>query len=137
MIAPLLVACTVAGALVWGALQQPQSKGLGIGLVLLPFGYGVGLSRLVLWVGSGVNLLLRLALMLSAGVAVLVGNLWGYGAMLAREQQGLTWSEVIQSYFGSWLRDNLRYELPFLIGGLVGAWVGLVWLKPHEHISVR
>jgi hypothetical protein len=137
VVAPLLVICTVAGALVWGALQQPQSKTLGIGLVLLPFGYGVGLSKLVLSVGSGVNLLLRLAIMLSAVMAVLVGNLWGFGVMLAQEQPGLTWGEVIQNYFGPWLRDNWRDEVPFLIGGLVGAWVGFIWLKPHEHISVR
>src|SRR5262249_46270275 len=72
---------TLVAGWLWGRIQQPGINHIILGLILLPFLYGVFLCWLVRKVGSGVNLALRLVLFGSVIVAVMIGNVWGFGAL--------------------------------------------------------
>jgi hypothetical protein len=136
-ILPLLFLSTVAGGWIWGRIQQPGINHIVLGLVLLPFLYGVFLCWLVRKMGSGVNLALRLVLFASVMIAVMIGNIWGFRALVAQTEPGIGWLDAIRLYFTFWLPNHFVKEIPYLLGGVSGAWVGLTWLRPLEKVEVR
>jgi hypothetical protein len=134
---PLLGIATVAGTLIWGYLQQPHLKSSPWWLLFFPFVYAFVLFDLVRRTGSGVNRALRGCLFASVIVVVLAGNVWGFRTALAQQQPGIGLGEAIRLYFTLWLPDHLKEEMPFLIGGILGAGFALTWLREKEKVAVR
>ncbi len=77
-------------------------------------------------------------------MSVLAGNIWGFRSFVMQhiEQPAnrvvteLGWVESIKLYFAA-LPNSWQGEAPFLLAGLVGAWIGLKLLKNEETIDVQ
>ena len=145
IVIPVLAVLTTVGGLIWGYLQQPKLLGhMGVMSFMLPAGWSFGLCWAIRKVSGGVTRMLRLSLFVSAIVSVLIGNIWGYRSFVVQQfaeqvDQPViapSWIESIQMYFLAF--PNIwQGEMPFVIGGVLGAWTALRLLKSEETINVQ
>ena len=142
---PMLAILTAVAGFVWGFLQQPQRlANFGMLAILLPAGWAYGLCWTISCVCGGVTRMLRLSLFASVIVSVLAGNIWGYRSFTIKQLENLFdqpiirpgWVESIELYFDA-IPHIWQGEIPFLIGGILGAWIGLRHLKSEETIQVQ
>jgi hypothetical protein len=95
-------------------------------------------------ISGGVNPMLRFSLFASVVVSVLAGNIWGYRSHIVQEAEkqvgervvGPGWMESVEIYFAA-LPKIWRGEILFLIGGVLGSWIGLRLLKSAETVDVK
>jgi hypothetical protein len=134
-VVPLLIGFSLAGAWLWGLVQQ-QIPGAAW-LFLVPLIYGWIVSAVVLRSGTGTSLALRLALAASVLLVVLVGNIWAYQVVLASEKGGASWGEAVRQYFTTRLGEHLAQEVSYFIGGFLGAVLAVAWLREDKRARVR
>jgi hypothetical protein len=144
-VVPSLCMLTLVGGWIWGFIQQPKLlEKLPVGVIfLLPILWACFLIFVILSLGRGVNLLLRIALSVSVLLSVLMGNVWGFRSHLVQLVQAgakqpvepPSWFEATLIYFES-LPWSWKGEVPFFVGGLVGAWLGHQLYKNREKIQV-
>ncbi|MBI2827347.1 MAG: hypothetical protein HYX69_21955 [Planctomycetia bacterium] len=141
----MLALLTAVGAWTWGFLQQPQRlERFGLLATLLPAVWAFGLCRVICYIAGGVTRMLRLSLFASVITSVLAGNIWGFRSFIVQEAErrlqrpvvGPDWIESVRMYFAA-LPTGWKGEVPFLIGGVLGAWIGLRLLKRAESIDVQ
>jgi len=142
---PALFACTVAGALIWGYLQQPDRLDrFGLLSILFPVGWALAVCCVVGSLSPGVTRSLRLSIFASVVLTVLAGNTWGFRSFLVqRMEQQLNrpvappdWFETVRLYFSA-LPQISKSEAPFFLGGIIGAWIGLRLLKREEYVEIH
>lgn len=145
LVLPALVGLTAVGGLIWGFLQQPERLDrFGLFSLLLPAVWAFGLCWAISRFSGGVTRTLRLSLFVSVVVSVLAGNIWGYRSFVVQQTEeqtnqtvvGPDCVESIKLYFTA-LPNSWPGEAPFLLAGLVGAWIGLRRLKGEETIDVQ
>jgi hypothetical protein len=142
---PALAVLTAAGGLIWGFLQQPQLlDNFGFFSMLFPVAWAFGLCWAICFVCGGITRMLRLTLFASVIISVLAGNIWGYRSFAIQQMEkqinqpviGPGWAESVQLYLAAF--PNIwQGEFPFLIGGVLGAWLGLRMLKGAETVDVQ
>jgi hypothetical protein len=142
---PLLAVLTVLGALGWGYLQQPKRLDrFGFYSTLLPVGWAFVVCLVVPSLSGGVTRALRLLLMVSVVISVLAGNIWGYRSFVVQQVEQEVkqpvvppnWMESVSLYFAA-LPKIGGSEVPFLLGGIIGAWIGLRMLRREEYVRIR
>lgn len=86
---------------------------------------------------------MRLLIFVSVIASVMVGNIWGdYSSVALRHAAAEApdamphWLEVAALYVVT-LPLEWRNEMPFLVGGVFGGWIGLRYLRDRETISVE
>ena len=145
LVVPVVAILTVVGGWAWGFIQQPHVAGsLDVRFLLLPAAWAFGICWAAAYLSGGVTRTLRLSLFLSVILSVLIGNIWGFRSFVMQQiveqgnQQivGPNWMESMKLYFSA-LPNSWQGEAPFLLAGLVGAWVGLRLLKSQETIDVQ
>jgi hypothetical protein len=128
-------------AVVWGVLQQrlaeQERQLIGTGSLILLGALGVGMAWLILPKDSGVSILLRILAGAAAALAVLLGNFWGYCAVLSKNRIELPWREVLRTYFTFWVPESRGYEVAYCIVAAGGVWVGLYMFDRSEKLHVR
>jgi len=143
---PLLAVVTGAGAYGWGYIQQPQrlDQFSWVAAMLLPVAWAFGLCWVIYWRRIPVTRTLRVLLFGSVIASVLIGNIWGFRSRMidqARQQfnqqvTGPGWPTSVKLYFSA-LPQSWKWEAPFLLEGLVGAWIALRTLKRPETLDVQ
>jgi len=134
---PTLAVSTILGGLGWGAIQQPGQHIGFYSLLLLPVLWGFGLCALLGRLRVGINRWLRLAICSSLILSVVAGNVWGFSTVLSRQLGPVDWMNAAWLYFTVQLAHNIGNEAPFLIGGLVGAWIHSRLLRSFDSIKVE
>jgi hypothetical protein len=134
-VVPVWVIGSLLGLVAWGLLKQEKPN--EVLLFVLPLVYGWVLGTAVRRTRTRVNLALGAALFASVVVVLWAGNVWGFRASLGAPKEPPAWAEVWQEYFTVQLRQHLDEELPYLVGGVLGLWLGLAWLQPLERSRVR
>ncbi len=140
---PALVAMTALGALIWGYIQQPDHR-MGYKALLIPAIWAYFCCLFMDNRCGGVTRMLRVSLFVSVILSVLIGNTWGYRSFVIQEAErqlerkvvGPGWVESLQMYLTD-LPHIWQSEIPFLIGGILGAWIGLRQLKSRETVDVQ
>jgi len=132
-----LLGVVLLGALGWGLLQECEAwlgRGLGILLFLIAFVWGACACDIVPRFSTGVTLGLRVLIALAVLGGLLLGNAWGYYALLRQNGQPVTFSESMELYFRVqlWKPD----ELPYLASGCLGAWIGFSLIRSFGIIKV-
>lgn len=135
--AAIIFVLTIVGALGWGALQQPGQRPGFYSLMLPPMLWGFALCAVLVRFRVGVSPWLRLAICASVILSVLAGNVWGFRSSLPQQLQSIDWYDAVWLYFTVQLPLNFGDEVPFLAGGLIGAWIGLRFLKSEESVAVE
>ncbi len=145
LVIPTLAVLTAVGGYIWGFLQQPQHiERLGFFAMLLPAVWAFGLCWAIRAVSGGVTRMLRLSLFASTIISVLAGNIWGFRSFAIQQIENEVnqpviapaWLESIQLYFVAF-PNAWQGEIPFVVGGVLGAWFGLRLLKSEETIDVQ
>jgi hypothetical protein len=133
-----LLGVVLLGALVWGLLQEVEARlgfSLGIFLFLLAFFWGALACDIVPLFSGGVTFGLRVLIGFAVLAGLLLGNAWGYYALMRQNEQPPTFSEAMEFYFRVQL--GKPDELPYLASGCLGAWLGFSLLKSFGKIKVR
>ncbi len=139
-----LVAGTAIGGFIWGFLQQPHRLDrFGLLAMLFPIGWGVAICWSAGSLAAGVTRSLRAAMFTSVLVSVIAGNIWGYSSFvvdrlqkeLNRPIEALGWWDAVRLYFSAFPKIYAS-EAPFLLAGLLGAWIALRLLRREEYIEV-
>lgn len=134
----VLAGGTGLGAWLWGRFQQPGVPLYVWAVYALPVLWALGLTYVTSAAARGSCRALRLAIGASVLVSILVGNVTGIQAHMEEAQQmAVPWRQVAVFYFTSYLWQNLRSEIPFLLGGAIGAWIALRLLRSREQVEVE
>lgn len=140
---PALVVLTALGGLIWGYIQQPNHR-MSYKALLLPAIWAYLYCLFMDKRCGGVTRTLRVSLFASVILSVLIGNTWGYRSIVIQEAErelerqvvGPGWVESVQLYLTD-LPHIWQSEIPFLFGGVLGAWIGLRHLKARETVDVQ
>jgi hypothetical protein len=122
------------GLLTWGYLKHEQAPDALLFVTPVVFGWvlGTGIRR----TRTGMNWFLGTGLAASVVLVIWLGNLWAFRATLAADDPP-GWIEVLRQYFTGRLTRHPDQEIPYLIGGAFGLWIGLAWLRPLERRPIR
>jgi len=77
---------------------------------------------------------LRILIVSCLMLCVFAGNLWGFRAAILQHGD-VTWQEVIDWYFTRALPAVNSAEWWYILGGLVGSWVGFGMLKRQNLVK--
>jgi hypothetical protein len=145
---PVLVLLSAVGIWGWGMLRQgnraggllplvPQGNLAGGLLLLVPLVYGWVVATLTAAAARGIRAGLRIAIFLTVLLVVVAGNYWGFQAGIPRQGAHVDWVAGLERYFGTHLADHWQEELPFVLSGLLGVWIGLTWHRLLRRPRVR
>jgi len=134
--AQMLLLWTLAFTLVWGLIQQPADGVDGRLLLIAPLFGSIYFCRSVGRAAQGMNVWVRLITVTCVIFSILAGNIWGFRTAVQR-QADITWGQAAGLYFTAVIPDPQGNACWFLLGGLVGCWVGFNMLKKQNVVKYR
>jgi hypothetical protein len=135
-VARTLALWSVGFIVLWSLVQ---SAGIGIPgpfLLAAPFAGSLFFCRAVGRAAEGMSLSLRLVTIGCILSCILIGNIWGFRAAVVR-QWDISWAQAVILYFTKAIPDPQGNEWCYLLGGLVGCWVGFNLLKKQNVVKYQ
>jgi hypothetical protein len=136
LVLAVLVLLGALGVASWGMLRQ--GNGAGGFLFLVPFVYGWVVATVAAAVARGISVGLRVAIFLAVFLVILAGNYLAFQKGIPHRGLPMDWVAAgLEGYFGNRLVEHWQEELPYVLSGWLGAWVGLTWHRMLRRPRVR